>query len=147
MGNICRSPAAEIIFTHLIERAGLAGRITCDSAGTIGHHSGNPPDPRMTATLERRGYRSFGRSRRIRRSDLDEFDHILVADSENLADVLELDPEGRHHAKIRILTDHCATMNAGFVPDPYYGGPQGFEHVADLVEDACRGLLETILGR
>jgi len=142
MGNICRSPAAEIVFTHLIEKNQASYGITCDSAGTIGYHAGSPPDPRMAATLAARGYQIFGSSRKIRHADLVEFDHILVADDENLQDLIELDASGEFRHKIRLLTDHCVHLCAKHVPDPYYGGQTGFERVADLVEDACQGLLD-----
>lgn len=144
MGNICRSPAADIICHKLAAEAGLAGRLEIDSAGTIGYHAGNPPDPRMSATLEARGYEIRGRSRKLKRRDLQDFDLILVADPENLADARTLDPSGATHDKIRLLTDYCREHEADHVPDPYYGGNAGFETVADLVEDACAGLLEDL---
>ncbi len=144
MGNICRSPAAEIVFQHLLETEGLTDRISTDSAGTIGYHEGNPPDPRMSETLRQRGYRIFGKSRPIHPDDLANFDLILVADRENLRDVLELAKEGQSIDHIQLLTDYCTTHYAEQVPDPYYGGTRGFKHVADLVEDACEGLLEKV---
>ena len=101
MGNICRSPAAEIVFQHLLETEGLTDRISTDSAGTIGYHEGNGPDPRMSETLRNRGYRIFGKSRPIIPNDLTNFDLILVADRENLRDVLALAKEGQstHHVQ------------------------------------------------
>lgn len=140
MGNICRSPAAEIVFRKLVEDDPLAGRIEIDSAGTIGYHTGNPPDPRMSATLESRGYTIRGSARQITRDDLRHFDLILVADGDNLDDVHRLDPANQ--GKVHLLTDFCIDHEADHVPDPYYGGSQGFEKVADLVEDACSGLLD-----
>lgn len=142
MGNICRSPAAEIVFRKLVEGENLDDRIRIDSAGTIGYHAGNPPDHRMSATLESRGYEITGTSRRIKRSDLEDFDLILVADNDNLQDVNHLDAENRHRHKIKLLTEFCVEKSASHVPDPYYGGSSGFEEVADLVEDACTGLLD-----
>jgi protein-tyrosine phosphatase len=144
MGNICRSPAAEIVFRKLVQDAGLVGTIEIDSAGTIGYHTGNPPDSRMSSTLESRGYEIAGQSRQIKRRDLEHFDLILVADDDNLHDVLRLDPEHLHRQKIKLLTDFCVENSATFVPDPYYGGSSGFEKVADLVEDACNGLIDHI---
>ncbi|MEM9237539.1 MAG: low molecular weight protein-tyrosine-phosphatase [Verrucomicrobiota bacterium] len=140
MGNICRSPAAEIIFRKLVDDEQLNERIEIDSAGTIGYHAGNPPDPRMSAALERRGYEIEGRSRQITRDDLDDFDHVLVADEDNLHDVLGLDSSKAD--KVQLLTDFSTEHEASHVPDPYYGGSRGFEKVADLVEDACAGLLD-----
>ena len=142
MGNICRSPAAEIVFRKLVADADRLADFEIDSAGTIGFHTGNPPDPRMAETLRRRGYPVAGRSRQIKPADLQRFDLILCADRENLTDVRDLDFEKNYREKIRLLTDFCRRHEATKVPDPYYGGPEGFEHVADLVEDACAGLLD-----
>lgn len=147
MGNICRSPAAEIVCKKTLGESELADAVELDSAGTIGYHAGNGPDPRMAATLKARGYPIFGKARPIRKSDLDDFDLILVADEENLADVRRLDPGKERHHKIRMLVDYCETHKASRVPDPYYGGQRGFEEVADLVEDACRGLLKKLAAK
>lgn len=145
MGNICRSPAAENLFRHLARKRGVEDRFEIDSAGTIGHHAGNPPDPRMSRTLAARGIPVEGRARRVTRADLDGFDHILVADHENLRDVRALDPKGTAPARVRILASCCQRYEADHIPDPYYGGQQGFEQVADLLEDACRSLLDELL--
>lgn len=142
MGNICRSPAAEMVFRKMVDDAGLGELIEIDSAGTIGFHSGRGPDPRMAATLRRRGYPITGRARQVRSADLDDFDLILAADQDNLTDLRRLDRDGSHAGKIRLLVDFRGEMNADHVPDPYYGGDAGFEEVADIVEDACGGLLE-----
>ncbi|BCX49757.1 phosphotyrosine protein phosphatase [Haloferula helveola] len=146
MGNICRSPAAEIIFRHRVGEAGLTDRIEIDSAGTIGYHAGNPPDPRMSETLSARGYEIAGSSRKIRARDLEDFDLILCADRDNLDDVRSLDPGGERHDRIHLITRYCIDREADHVPDPYYGGRRGFEEVADLVEDACDGLLAELTG-
>jgi len=147
MGNICRSPAAEIVFRKLVDDAGLADAIEIDSAGTIGYHAGKGPDPRMADTLRGRGYRIAGRSRQVVAADLRDFDLILAADRENLADLVRLDPTGGQQEKIRLLVDYCVNREADHVPDPYYGGQRGFEEVADLVEDACAGLLDHLRKR
>jgi protein-tyrosine phosphatase len=144
MGNICRSPAAEIVFRQKVEEAGLTGRIEIDSAGTIGYHAGHAPDARMSATLKKRGYSIAGKARQILSADLQNFDLVLVMDSENLANVRALDRAGHFHAKIRRFTDYCTRHESDEVPDPYYGGQDGFDHVADLVEDAAEGLLKEI---
>lgn len=144
MGNICRSPAADIVFRSLVREAGLDGQIECDSAGTIGYHAGHPPDARMAAELGRRGYEIHGSARQIRAADLEDFDLVLVADRENLADVRELEGAERRADRIRLLTDYCREHDADHVPDPYYGGSSGFRRVADLVEDACQGLLDEL---
>ncbi|MEP4079680.1 low molecular weight protein-tyrosine-phosphatase [Haloferula sp.] len=144
MGNICRSPAAEIVFRKLVDDEDLNGQIEIDSAGTIGYHAGNPPDARMSAALKRRGYEITGQSRQVKQPDLEDFSLILVADDDNLHDVIRLDPNQQYRDKIKLLTDFCVDHSADYVPDPYYGGDQGFEEVADLVEDACGGLLDHI---
>jgi len=144
MGNICRSPAAEIVFRHKVDAAGLTGHIEIDSAGTIGYHAGHAPDTRMSATLKKRGYVIAGKARQILPADLQHFDLILVMDSENFANVRALDKAAHFHAKIRRFTDYCARHQTNEVPDPYYGGQEGFDHVADLVEDAAEGLLKEI---
>ncbi|MCW1923318.1 low molecular weight phosphotyrosine protein phosphatase [Luteolibacter arcticus] len=144
MGNICRSPAAEIVFRQQVDAAGLNEAIHIDSAGTIGYHAGKGPDPRMADTLRRRGYVIAGRSRQVTTDDLRDFDLLLVADEENLADLHRLDRSGAHREKIRLLVDYCIEKEASHVPDPYYGGQHGFEEVADLVEDACQGLLDSL---
>ena len=142
MGNICRSPAAEIVFRHLVTEAGLDGHIDIDSAGTLGYPRGNPPDPRMADALRARGYTIAGRARQVRADDLDAFDLLLTADEDNLADLRALDPGGTRREKVRLLTEFCTEHEAPRVPDPYYGGRRGFEQVADLIEDATAGLLE-----
>lgn len=147
MGNICRSPAAEIVFRKLVEDAGLATAIAIDSAGTIGYHRGKGPDPRMAATLRDRGYVIAGRARQLQPEDLDGFDLLLVADEENLADLRQLDRAGSRREKVRLLVDYCVNREAERVPDPYYGGQRGFDEVVDLVEDACGGLLEELRKR
>ena len=147
MGNICRSPAAEIVFRKRVDEAGLTDRIRIDSAGTTGYHTGKGPDPRMAATLKSRGYPIAGRARQVTAADLADFDLVLAADEENLADLHRLDRGGIHRAKLRLLVEFCERHRAPRVPDPYYGGPQGFEEVADLVEDACGGLLALVKGR
>ncbi len=144
MGNICRSPAAEIVFRDMVDKAGLVGEIEVDSAGTIGFHAGSPPDHRMAAELERRGYRVFGKSRRVRKEDLDEFDLILAMDEENLADLRELDREGGHSGKILPFVGYLRELKAERIPDPYYGELGGFQLVVDLLEDGCVGLMEEI---
>lgn len=141
MGNICRSPAAEIVCSKMLSESDLKDSVELDSAGTIGYHSGKGPDARMAATLKARGYPIFGRARQVQPQDLDDFDLILVADEENLADVRRLDRDGSRSPKIKLLVDYCENHDAPRVPDPYYGGQSGFEEVADLVEDACAGLL------
>lgn len=148
LGNICRSPAAEGVFLHLIAREGLEDRFLVDSAGTGGWHAGNPADRRMRAAAERRGIHLPSRARQIALADFTAFDRILTMDDDNLRNVRSLARELGEHpglARIEPMTSHCRLHQAREVPDPYYGGEQGFEQVLDLLEDACAGLLETLL--
>jgi len=148
LGNICRSPAAEGVFLHLLAREGLEDRFVVDSAGTGGWHVGNPADRRMRAAAERRGIHLPSRARQLDRADLLGFDRILTMDDDNLRAVRslarELAPGSPDLAVIEPITSHCRRFQVSAVPDPYYGGPQGFEHVLDLLDDACAGLLETL---
>jgi protein-tyrosine phosphatase len=148
LGNICRSPAAEGVFLHLIAREGLEDHFVVDSAGTGGWHAGNPADRRMRAAAERRGIHLPSRARQIALADFTAFDRILTMDDDNLRNVRSLARELGERpglARIEPMTSHCRLHQAREVPDPYYGGEQGFEQVLDLLEDACAGLLETLL--
>ncbi|WP_445398731.1 low molecular weight protein-tyrosine-phosphatase [Zobellella sp. An-6] len=139
MGNICRSPTAEAVFRHKVRAAGL--EMVIDSAGTIGYHSGAAPDGRSRAAGETRGYDFSGiRARKIRAEDFGDFDLILAADRSNLADLRAACPPGHQH-KVKLLLSF-AHQPEQEVPDPYHGGEQGFEHVLDLIESACDGLLD-----
>ena len=141
LGNICRSPAAEIIFRQQAADAGRSGEFEIDSAGTIGFHHGSPPDPRMSEALVRHGFTVAGRSRQIDVRDLKTFDLIVTMDESNLNAVRDLDPEGTFHGKIRPFVDFCRTFDDLRVPDPYYGGQRGFDHVIELIKDGCQGIL------
>jgi protein-tyrosine phosphatase len=141
MGNICRSPAGEGVLQHFIDAQDLGERVACDSAGTIGYHAGNPADRRMSAAAARRGYRLTSRARQITRADLDAFDLILTMDEENHAHVRALARNPEEAARIRRFCDFVTAFPDREVPDPYYGGAQGFEHVLDLLEDGCRRVL------
>ena len=145
MGNICRSPAAEGVFLHLLAEAGLEDCFTVDSAGTGGWHVGHRADRRMIAAAERRGIHLPSRARQIEAADLQRFDHILTMDADNLAAVRRLERQAPGGARISPLIDHCRQLRSPEVPDPYYGGEDGFERVLDLLEDACAGLLDDLL--
>lgn len=147
LGNICRSPAAEIIFRQQAVHAGRLDEFHIDSAGTIGFHQGSPPDPRMSEALVRQGFTISGRSRQILPRDLETFDLIVTMDESNLNDVRELDPDGTFHAKIRPFVGFCRNHNVPRVPDPYYGGQRGFDHVIELLKDGCQGILTEIPSR
>lgn len=147
MGNICRSPMAEGVFKHYVQQADLVGRIVTDSAGTHGYHVGDPPDPRAQAAASRRGYDISGlRARQVGRGDFDEFDHVLAMDETNLRLLKRLCPP-RIDYKLRLFLEFGPEPVARDVPDPYYGGMQGFERVLDLVEAAAQGLLRHIRDR
>lgn len=145
LGNICRSPSAENIMNHLIEQAGLSGRILCDSAGTGGYHIGSPPDRRMAAAAKKRGIELLGRARQFQQSDFEEFDLILAMDRDNYRDILSLDRDGKYRDKVRLMCNFCQHHDLKEVPDPYYGGPEGFNRVIDLLLDACNGLLQHLV--
>jgi protein-tyrosine phosphatase len=141
LGNICRSPMAEGIFTKIIERDGISDRFEVDSAGLISYHQGEMADSRMRHHASSRGYSLVTRSRQILKKDLETFDWILVMDDQNYEGLNRMAVSPKQFAKIHRMTDFCITKNASYVPDPYYGGDQGFENVIDLLEDACEGLL------
>ena len=141
MGNICRSPAGENIFRHLVKEAGLSKEIICDSAGTLGYHTGNNPDTRMSRTIRKRDYDVTGYARQFSLHDFEAFDLILTMDDENYANIIALTKSEEQKARVHRFTDYCTEHDHREVPDPYYGGDGGFELVADLIEDGSRGLL------
>lgn len=145
MGNICRSPTAEAIMRARVHEAGLEDEIVIDSAGTGGWHVGNGPDPRTVEAGARRGLRVGGRARQVRAGDFDDFDLVLACDATNARDLRRLARTEADLAKIRLLREFDPASAGACdldVPDPYYGGPDGFETVLDQVEAACRGLLD-----
>ena len=145
MGNICRSPTAEGVMRHLLREEGLDDEIQIDSAGTGAWHAGNPPDRRAAAAARARGIALEGAARQVRPSDFEDFDLLLAADRENLADLRAVAPDDEARAKVRLLRSFDPASRGDLdVPDPYYGGPDGFEEVLDLVEAACRGLLAEV---
>jgi len=141
MGNICRSPTAEGVLRHKLRDAGLDDTVVVDSAGTHAYHVGDPPDPRSVQHARRRGYDLTGlRARKVCAADFEQFDLVLAMDWENVQLLEEICP-ARHRAKLRRLTEFARRSRAEVVPDPYCSGPDGFEQVLDLVEDACEGLI------
>jgi low molecular weight protein-tyrosine phosphatase len=143
MGNICRSPTAEAVMADLVLREGLGGLVTVASAGTGDWHVGDPPDARATAEATRRGIPMRGTAKQFRRADFGRFDMVLAMDEENARALRRLAPDDEGRAKVRLLRsfDPAAAGDLA-VPDPYYGGPEGFSRVFDMVEAACRGLLD-----
>ena len=143
MGNICRSPTAQGVFEKRVREAGLESRIEIDSAGTHAYHVGNPPDPRATDAAARRGIDLTPlRARQIHAGDFEDFHYVLAMDESNLEDLRAICPDYAE-SRLRLLLEF-SSQGGGEVPDPYYGGAQGFERVLDLIEDAARGLLENI---
>jgi len=142
-GNICRSPAAECTFRKLLEDKGLANKISCDSAGTISSHQGNPPDARMRQAAESRDIPIKGSARMINDKDYHDADLILTMDNFNFSEVSNLAPDPALKKKIRPFCDFVSSEDKE-VPDPYYGGSAGFEKVLDLLEDGCVHLLNHI---
>jgi protein-tyrosine phosphatase len=144
LGNICRSPTAEAIMRHLVRAEGLEDRILIDSAGTGGWHVGEPRDARSAAVGRRRGMPLGGAARQWARSDFARFDYVLAMDRQNLADLVRLAPDEAARAKVRLLRSFDPGADHDEVPDPYYGGPDGFDRVFDACEAACRALLEHV---
>jgi protein-tyrosine phosphatase len=142
LGNICRSPAAEGVMNHLVAKANLSHSISCDSAGTSSYHIGSAPDRRMTAAAKARGIILQGQARQLQKSDLENFDLILAMDRENYQDIMHLAPEPQYRDKVRLMCDFATHHQEKEVPDPYYGGEQGFNLVIDLLLDSCQGLLK-----
>lgn len=145
LGNICRSPLAECLFQATVRDAGLGHRFEIDSAGTSSYHEGEPPDSRAVAVANRRGLELTGRARQIRAGDLERFDYILVMDAANLAAVERLARSASPAGAVHLLGEFDPESGDDLdVPDPYFGGAEGFERVHNMVERACRGLLEHI---
>ncbi|MFN4262285.1 MAG: low molecular weight protein-tyrosine-phosphatase [Thioalkalivibrionaceae bacterium] len=141
MGNICRSPMAHGVFEAEIDRRGWRDRVQVDSAGTHAYHVGEAPDPRAQLEASQRGYYlADQRARQLQADDFDHFDYILVMDEQNHADAARIRPPNTK-ATLQYLLDFSNTSERE-VPDPYYGGPQGFALVMDLVENAVRGFLD-----
>lgn len=145
LGNICRSPMAEAVFTKIAAENGKSDRFIIDSAGLLSYHKGEPADSRMRYFADKRGYNLTHRSRPFSRSDFDRFDMIIGMDDSNIDGLKRLAITQEETEKICRMTDFCIKMNADHVPDPYYGGNQGFEYVIDLLEDACKGLFDKLL--
>ncbi len=142
LGNICRSSSAEEVMRTYIKRAGLEHELEVDSAGISSFHRGELADERMRTHAERRGYHITHLSRPVCTDDFYEFDMILGMDDRNIDALREKAPDVDSEKKIGRMTDFCKLKVVDYVPDPYYGGAQGFENVLDILEDACLGLLE-----
>jgi protein-tyrosine phosphatase len=147
MGNICRSPTAEGVFRRLLSERGVDFVLEVDSAGTHDYHVGEPPDARATAAARRRGIDlSTLRARQIAEEDFSRFDLILVMDEENLAELRRRATPAQLE-RVRLIMEYAPEAARRVVPDPYYGGPLGFEEVLDLLEQASEGLLKELMTR
>ena len=144
MGNICRSPTAEGVFAKQVREAGLEHLIEIDSAGTHAYHVGEPPDPRAQKTAAKRGIDlSSLRARRAVAEDFEVFDYVLAMDRDNQQGLQAICPPGAEH-KLQLFLSYAPNIEHDEVPDPYYGGPLGFERVLDMIEAAAEGLLQEI---
>lgn len=144
LGNICRSPTAEGVFRELVARAGLSDQIKTDSAGTSGWHIGAKPDPRSLSAGKKRGY-DFAdlRARQATKQDFIDFDYVLAMDKANFRDLRALCPHG-YEERLQMFLSFDSDAPVTEVPDPYYGGPNGFDQVVTLIEGAAEGLLRHI---
>lgn len=144
MGNICRSPLAHGLFEDLVNKEGFSDRIKVDSAGTHAYHVGEPPDPRSVQTAQRHGIDlSTQRARRVALHDFEKFDFILAMDRDNYRILINSAP-AEHQHKIRLFLEFAPQRSEEEVPDPYYGGPDGFDRVYEMVEAAASGLMADI---
>ena len=147
MGNICRSPAGEGVLNKQIEEADLSDAIEVDSAGTIAYHVGESADPRMRETAKHRGYSLDSRARQFRKEDFEDFDLIVAMDRKNLADIQALDATKSYREKVRLFSSFIENADEDWpqdVPDPYYGGPAGFEKVLDMIEAGAPTILDAL---
>ena len=144
LGNICRSPAAEGVFSAMVKKTDFGNSVYVDSAGTAAYHTGERADSRMISHAAKRGYDLTSIARKFTRDDFEEFDFIVVMDRQNYRDVLSLAENDTHRQKVSIMTDYLEGIDASEVPDPYYQGARGFEYVLDIIENASQNLLKKI---
>ncbi len=144
LGNICRSPTAQGVFEKMLADRGLSDKVLVDSCGTGGWHVGSPPDERTVKTAKEYGYDlSHLRARKFAAEDFGKFDYILAMDARNLADVIKHVPRD-YQGTIKLFLDYAKDVEVTEVPDPYYGGSEGFTRVIKLIENACQGLIDEI---
>jgi len=145
LGNICRSPAAEAVMTRLLNNNNLVDSVEVDSAGTIDYHEGEPADARMRVYAEKRGYNLNSFARKFNAAtDFEKFDYIITMDNNNFEDIKALDLDNKFTNNIFRMMDFSKNYDDTEIPDPYYGGREGFENVLDILEDAAAGLLEKL---
>ncbi len=145
MGNICRSPCAEAVMQKIVAKNGMGKEIFCDSAGTIDYHKGQPADARMREHAIMRGYDLTSISRPFEKDDFEKFDFIITMDEDNFNQINFLDKEKKYTSKIRRMVDYCNSYEVKEIPDPYYGGIEGFENVLNLLEESCGELFKFVL--
>ena len=147
MGNICRSPTAEGVFRKLVQERAPHLQVEIDSAGTHAYHVGEPPDRRTIAAAARRGIDLSGlRARMVDEADFEGYDLLVAMDQLNREVLLDRSPD-EYRERVRLMLEFAPSLDVEDVPDPYYGGPVGFEHVLDLVEEASKGLLDELIAR
>ena len=146
LGNICRSPLGEGVLAHRLEEEDLSNRVRVDSAGTGAWHQGEPPDPRSTEVAIRHGITLRGRARRVSAEDFHEFDYILAMDRTNLEDLRHLESQGEGGALLTLFREFDPQQDGDLdVPDPYYGGPDGFDLMFDMVDRTCTAFVKHLL--
>lgn len=145
LGNICRSACAEAVMKDIVAKRGLEDKFEIDSAGLISYHEGEQADPRMRQHASARGINITSIARKIKDDDFRHFDMIIGMDNDNIARLTSIAPTQESVLKISKMTDYCLNYDADSVPDPYYGGADGFELVLDLLNDACNGLIDNII--
>ncbi|MEX0845473.1 MAG: low molecular weight protein-tyrosine-phosphatase [Balneolaceae bacterium] len=144
LGNICRSPTAEGIFIHKVKEAGLKDYFYIDSAGTAAYHVGESANSRSQAKANEHGIHLPSKARKFEYADLEEFDLILTMDSQNYTNIKELDRKNRFIEKVKMMREFDPQPGNGEVPDPYYGGPEGFENVFQVLNRSCNALLDLL---
>lgn len=144
LGNICRSPAAQGIFEHIVRESGMQERIGTDSAGIYGGHSGSHPDRRMRTAALYRGYGLTHSARQVKGYDFLDFDLIVAMDDQNYEDLMHLAPSVEATHKVVRMASYLSTHKISYIPDPYYMGSEGFSLVLDLLEEGCRNLFDQI---
>jgi protein-tyrosine phosphatase len=144
LGNIIRSPLAEHLFRQQIEREGRSSEYQADSAGTAAWHVGEAPDPRMRKTAEGHGLSYTGQARQVEPQDFEDFDLIIAMDSSNFKNLLELTQSDGQRAKVRLMREFDSQADEMDVPDPYYGGSEGFENTFEIVRRSVEGLVAAL---
>ena len=147
LGNICRSPAAQGIFEHIVRENAMQDRIEADSAGIYGGHSGSHPDRRMRTAALYRGYGLSHSARQVKGYDFLDFDLIVAMDDQNYEDLIHLAPSVEATHKIVRMASYLSTRKISYIPDPYYMGTEGFALVLDLLEEGCRNLFDEVAGK